>query len=320
MALYRESAFLIGDYPFTGVGLGGQFAMLLSRYVLLIQVPFLTYSHNLYLETWLQLGLPGILAVVWLVTAFIGSLASLPQVRQRSLGQGTAMGVLATLLHGLVDARQFVDAWTGLPVLVLFGLHAALVAPAETAPLRRRARVWTAVAVTGLLISVGAATWPFSAAWQANLGAVRQGQSELGARAQSAGTGTGPEAPAEGHFRAALAAAPGHRTANLRLALIEMADGRYDAAAGHAAAAWATHPDSAATRKALGLALVWTGEIERARPLLAGLPGIVGELNTWGAWRAGRRETALALRAYLMSLELDPGQAAVREAVARAGK
>ena len=199
VALYRESAFLIGDYPFTGVGLGGQFAMLLSRYVLLIQVPFLTYSHNLYLETWLQLGLPGILAVAWLVTAFIGSLASLPQVRQRSLGQGTAMGVLATLLHGLVDARQFVDAWTGLPVLVLFGLHAALVAPAETAPLRRRARVWTAVAVTGLLISVGAATWPFSAAWQANLGAVRQGQSELGARRaicrygnRAGGAGRGP--------------------------------------------------------------------------------------------------------------------------------
>ena len=66
----------------------------------------------------------------------------------------------------------------------------------------------------------------------------------------------------------------------------------------------------------------WSGpaRFERARPLLAGLPGIVGELNTWGAWRAGRRETALALRAYLMSLELDPGQAAVREAVARAGK
>ena len=111
--------------------------MLLSRYVLLIQVPFLTYSHNLYLQTWLELGLPGMLALAWLLTVFFVSLTVLPQLRHRTLAQATALGLLATFLHGIVDARQYVDLWTGLPVFVLLGLHAALVTPGETAPMKR---------------------------------------------------------------------------------------------------------------------------------------------------------------------------------------
>ena len=75
--LYRQSLWLIRDYAFTGVGLGGQFALALSRYVLLIQVPYLTYLHNLYLEVWLQQGLIGAAAWVWLLTAFVLSAADM---------------------------------------------------------------------------------------------------------------------------------------------------------------------------------------------------------------------------------------------------
>ena len=64
--VYQGSLALIEDVPFTGSGLGGQFAMQYSRYVLLIQVPFLTYSHNLYLEAWLEQGIFGMLALVCL--------------------------------------------------------------------------------------------------------------------------------------------------------------------------------------------------------------------------------------------------------------
>jgi hypothetical protein len=46
------------------------------------------------------------------------------------------------------------------------------------------------------------------------------------------------------------------------------------------------------------------------------VPGIVGELNAWGWWRASRRETALAIRAYRMSLAIEPDQDDVRRAVA----
>jgi hypothetical protein len=49
--LYRHSLSLVQDFPFTGIGLGDQFAMVLSRHALLIQVPFLTYPHNTSLST-----------------------------------------------------------------------------------------------------------------------------------------------------------------------------------------------------------------------------------------------------------------------------
>lgn len=315
VTLYRQSAALIGDYAYTGAGLGGQFAMLLSRYVLLIQVPFLTYSHNLYLETWLEMGLPGMLALAWLVTAFLVSFLVVPQLRDRTLAQAAGLGLLATFLHGVVDARQYVDLWSGLPLFALLGLHAALIAPGETGPIKRLSRAWSAAVVLGLLALVGAATWPVAATWHANLGAVRQAQADLGGHAG----GSAPAADlaaAHAHFRAACSSAPGHRTANLRLALMLMTAGRHDEAAAHAAVAWGADRGSLTTRKALGLACVWTGDLRRADPLLRGVPGIVDELNTWGWWRTSRRETALAIRAYRMSLALEPDQDEVRRAIA----
>ena len=314
VTLYRQSAFLIGDYPYTGIGLGGPFAMLLSRYVLIIQVPFLTYSHNLFLQTWLELGLAGILGLVWLLTTFAVSLWLLPQLRNRTLAQAVAMGVLATFVHGLVDARPFVDPWSGVPLVVLLGLYAAHVRPAQTPPVKRQGMLLSAAVAASLVAVVALATWPVGATWAANAGAIQQGWADLGADTRPAGSGPAPGAgAAEARFRAALAAAPGNRTANLRLALIEMADGRFDAAAGHAATAWKAEPSSHATRKTLGLACVWTGDVERAQSLLRGIPGIIDELNTWGWWRSSRGEPSLAAHALRTSLLLEPDQPAVRD-------
>lgn len=315
IALYRQSAVLIGDAPFTGIGLGGQFAMNLSRYVLLIQVPFLTYSHNLYLETWLQLGVAGAAALAWLTAAFVMSFRALPQARQATLAQGAGLGFLAVLLHGLVDARPYVDHWSGLPALVLLGLFSAAVVRAETGPLRRSRRLASAAAAAVFLAAALAWVWPVRASWHANLGAVTQARAELGR--------VPPEAPvapdlreAEGRFRRALTVDPRHPTASVRLALMEMDAGRFEAAAGYAEPAWRADRLSVRTRKALGLARMWAGDLDGAHPLLDGLPGLVGELNAWGFWRSRRHEPVLALRAYTMSLLLEPDQPAVRRAAA----
>jgi O-antigen ligase len=123
--VYRNSLVLIRDFPFTGIGPGNQFAMALSRYALLIQVPVLTYAHNLYLNLWLELGLAGILSWVLLVGAVLAAIL----VGERAvLGisfRGAWSGILVVLVHGLTDARQFVDRWTWLPFFVLLGLLAA---------------------------------------------------------------------------------------------------------------------------------------------------------------------------------------------------
>lgn len=122
--VYRGSWYLMQDFPLTGIGLGGAFAMIYSRYVLLIQVPFLTYSHNLFLQVWLNHGLLGILAFMWLIVAF-GALVWRVGRRGGALFQGAWLGVAAVLLHGLSDARQYADGWTLLPLFALLGLAVA---------------------------------------------------------------------------------------------------------------------------------------------------------------------------------------------------
>jgi len=321
VALYQQSAWLIRDAPFTGIGIGSQFAMSLSRYALLIQVPFLTYSHNLYLETWLELGLAGAAALVWLVAAYAAGFKAIPQIRHGALAQGAGCGVLAVLLHGLVDARPFVDSWSGLPVFVLLGLFASAVSAAETPPMRRRRRRVSAAAVCGFVLCALIAVRPAASSWHANLGAVAQATAELSADASDAERRTALQ-EAERRFHQALGGAPEQVTANLRLALIDMDDGRFGLAVTRAETAWRGAPNTLRTRKAFGLASMWTGDLDRARVLLESVPGIVAELNAWGWWRQDRQEPSLALRAYRTSLLLDPGQTDVRraaESLARAG-
>jgi O-antigen ligase len=111
--------------------------MVYSKYALLIQVPFLTYSHNLFLEIWLDQGLLGILAFLSLIAAFylfvrrvlshlskpaLSLVEGIEEKAPSAAFQGCWLGVTATLIHGLFDARQYADSWT-LPVLfVLLGL------------------------------------------------------------------------------------------------------------------------------------------------------------------------------------------------------
>ena len=154
--VYRGSLTLIEDMPFTGIGLGGQFAMQYSRYVLMIQVPFLTYSHNLYLEAWLEQGILGFLSLVWLGIAVVW--ASIRHLRHGHdpLFESTSIGLAAFYLHGLTDARPYVDLWCWLPFFLLLGLSASvLLRQPEPAGRRSQAWVWAggAAALALVLIS-----------------------------------------------------------------------------------------------------------------------------------------------------------------------
>ncbi len=124
--VYQGSLYLIQDMPFSGIGLGGQFAMVYSRFVLLIQVPFLTYSHNLFVETWLELGLAGFLAWIWLLAGLGWPAAAAAKSGRDLLYESSWVGLLAIALHGLTDARPYVDLWCWLPFFFLLGLNAFL--------------------------------------------------------------------------------------------------------------------------------------------------------------------------------------------------
>lgn len=304
--VYRGSLQLIRDVPLTGVGLGGQFAMHYSRYVLMIQVPFLEYSHNLYLEVWLQQGILGLAAWIWLAAAVAYAGWRVLRAGRAPLVEGALIGLAATYLHGLTDARQYSDWWSWLPFFLLAGLCAAAFLRARLPSSWRQDLAPAAVMALALLaISVTLPSLP--AAWRANLGCLQQAQADL-----SPAAGEGERAAlrqkAMSNFQRAVALSPEQRTPNLRLGLMLVEDGQFADALPYLASAAASAPGNATAAKALGLGYVWNGEIDRAAEMLAPLPEMVNELNTWGWWRASEGQARLARFAYQTSLRINPDQ------------
>lgn len=306
LTVYQGSLALIRDVPLTGIGLGGQFAMNYSKYVLLIQVPFLLYSHNLYLEIWLEQGLFGIAAWVWLMTAvFYGSWRVRKTGRDPFL-ESTWIGILAILLHGVTDARQSVDLWCWVPVFLLLGLFAGLLVGRGTAVVFKHR--WFPAAVMGLFVLWVTATLPsLPAVWQANQGSLLQARADL-TPGLTDNTRLALTQQAEAYLRRAIRLDPGESTPHTRLGLILMAQEKFTEALDHLETAHAIDPTNTTTLKALGLAYAWNGEIEKAGMLLRDAPNIEQEMNDWGARWTFDHQTDLAKNAYKVSLRLNPDQ------------
>ena len=183
------------------------------------------------------------------------------------------------------------------------------IAPGETAPLKRLSRVWAAAVVAGLLALVSAATWPAGATWQANLGAVRQAAADLGDPDGKPGGVGGISRRLNRTSGQRSPPAPGHRTANLRLALMLMAAGRYDEAVGYAAAAWKTDRNSLTPRKALGLACVWTGDLDGLHRCSWACRASSTNSTRGGGGGRARGSRRSRLNAYRMSLGAQAGPA-----------
>lgn len=164
------------------------------------------------------------------------------------------------------------------------------------------------LAVGGFLAAWWLTAPPLAAQWSANLGAL----DELRAWYEPARASELRESAAM-RFDDALTADPTNRTALWRVGRRAIDEGRFDAAVASLSAAHVAAPANATIRKALGLALMWNGRPEEAADRLRGLPGVVGELNTWGSWRESRAEFALAAAAYRASLAVDPRQPAVKD-------
>ncbi len=278
MELLGQAWGLVQDYYFTGSGLG-VFPMILSTYALLIDVPFLTHVHNLFLQIWLEQGLLGFVAFVWLVIEFYfwswNRRSTLNWVAWGGIAAGTVM-----LLHGTVDVLLYSSR--GLPLLLVpFGVAVAcgymteLGAPnTEGEKKARNLNPGTgnlrlgivSLAVFGLLFS-SFIVHPssFQAVWYANLGSVEQTKAELGeyrwpdrlvgqvrsdCRVSAAGCQLNQ---AVQYFQRALVLDPGNVTANQRLASIAVAQASFGDAQAMLGQAYQRDPSNKVTNRLLGL-------------------------------------------------------------------
>ncbi|HEY73198.1 MAG: hypothetical protein DRJ03_12255 [Chloroflexi bacterium] len=312
--VYRNSVYLVQDFPLTGIGLGGQFARVHSQYALLIQHVFLSCSHNLYLEVWLEQGLVGAISLLWLMAALYQAAHTHTKPSADLLYQSTWLGLTAIFIHGVTDARQYVDLWCWFPFFGLLGLNAATTLRRTRAKTRGRQWILPASVAGVFLIIVAVSLHPLTATWHANLGCVLQARGEL-LETLNDGQRATLRQQAEEHYRRAIQIAPHDRTAQQRLGLMLVDEARFQEGVEHLEIAWQADPENTTTHKGLGLAYVWVGQLEKARPLLQNVPDVVYELNIWGGYRATLGQVEQSLNAYRMSLLLEPDQPAVQEKV-----
>jgi putative inorganic carbon (HCO3(-)) transporter len=112
LVLWKGTLRMIGAHPLMGAGIGN-FAVEYPRFMLpeAWREPRVYHSHNLLLDFWAILGLPGLAALAWLQVAFWrsgrASYRRLADPLLRALVLGLMGSMASFLVHGLVDTGYF---------------------------------------------------------------------------------------------------------------------------------------------------------------------------------------------------------------------
>ena len=112
LQLWQGTWNMIKDHPWQGVGLDNFLYAYRTRYVLPAawQEINLSHPHNVVLDFWTRLGLPGLVVGVWLfVAAFRSGWHSLGRLEGNrwAIVLGLLASLVATLAHGLIDNSLF---------------------------------------------------------------------------------------------------------------------------------------------------------------------------------------------------------------------
>jgi O-antigen ligase len=332
LGLFYESVLLLRDYFFTGFGLG-EFALVHSTYALLIHVPVLVYAHSLYLDVALGQGLFGFLALIGVLggAAWVGLKALARAQRPPPALVAGLLSLVVVAIHGFSDSPLYTSRWGPL-LWVSAGLVVAggRVVPTASVPVAGRRlwswRLWGAVAVVGLALLFG--FWrPLTAAWYANLGAVRQTWTELSQYDYEHFDNPSLDeirrqadlSVAERFYARAVALDAGQVTARTRLAEIALSRGGYDQALAHVQAAWDAGHRDRVTRLLLGDALVAAGDVAQGVAVVRGLEWAEGRLDFQGwyrYWLGG--EYGRAADAWRAVVQLNPENHRAARSVAEA--
>jgi O-antigen ligase len=282
-SVYRDAIYLLQDYLITGGGIGGQFAMLQARYTLVIQVPFMSYAHQLFLEMWLEQGLIGIFAFLCLIASIYLSSSRYRGTRPDWLFDSTWIGLTAIFLHGLTDARPYVDRWLWLIIFILLALHKSFLLRRNPRPTPQWVKplpyAIPLVFVLAVLLSCGS----IHSTWESNLGAVQQARGELHPGLSDAERESFLQQSIV-HYQRAIDLNGKNRTAQQRLGQILVNKNQFNEGIGYLEAAYQIDPENRTTQKELGYTYAWLGRIDQSIAMLASITEAKQEMETYSWW------------------------------------
>lgn len=303
LEIWRNALLTLYDYPFTGVGMAAWPQVSAANYIYQVSgaqfvLNEMTHAHNLILEAAVNFGVLGLVAFLALLLGYFVSVGrSLRRLsaEHRWLLLGLAGGILAHLLHGLVDAIAF-GAKPGVLLWAILGLSMAVVrweadnARRTACPDQREGtddgqQTTKPVASLRPLLAIAAA------------------MSLLGAITLSTGWITSARlnraALSLDHARLTPELSPEERNAQIERVLPELQ---------HLASsldAPGLRPGAAARR--LGMAYFLLGQTEQARTAFRGDPQAAAYLFSQGMMRLEESDQAQALLAfYRLASEIDP--------------
>lgn len=130
LELWQRAVYMLQDFPYTGIGLGTFSRVTPVLYPLFLIGPDteVPHAHNLYLQAGVDLGIPGLVARMAIISAFF--LVGISAVRRtrHTVLEGVTIGALCGfvvyLVHGLVDNIAF-SAKPAIVLWTLMGVSAA---------------------------------------------------------------------------------------------------------------------------------------------------------------------------------------------------
>ena len=109
-AIWRSSMRMIADHPMLGVGPDQFLYQYWRRYVEPMGWPerYTSHPHNLVLDAWLRLGVPGLAALVTLALGLVRLVRQrLPRLRHDAIALGAVGALFGGAMHGMVDNGFF---------------------------------------------------------------------------------------------------------------------------------------------------------------------------------------------------------------------
>jgi O-antigen ligase len=151
LELWARTVTMIRDAPFTGVGLNAFPLVQPDLYPILRHeaTGFVAHAHNVYLQTTVDLGVPGLIAFLALGAALVSAARRGLALRPSPLLLGAAGSLVAWGGHGLVDAITL-----GAKPVLLVGLCAGIILGSDPQPMPLRRSDLVRLAAQWVLLSL----------------------------------------------------------------------------------------------------------------------------------------------------------------------